>query len=153
MFRYIISIFLASFLLSACSRSAPDPQGTPGLPESEETWTIKMNQSGGFVGLSRSIEISSDGKFAVTDDRTDKTVEGQIASSELTKLRQLVSTAKFTTIPKSEETGCADCFIYNLEIQDIGKPITVQLDDVTLPDSELESLVTLLRDIMDKSLT
>jgi len=111
-----------------------------------------MEQSGGIMGLSRSIEISSDGNFTVTDQRTDKTVKGQLSAYELTSLRELVTTAKLASIPPTEETGCADCFIYNLEIQGKGEPISVQLNDVTLPDSGLGSLVVFLRGLMDRSL-
>jgi hypothetical protein len=111
-----------------------------------------MQQSGGIMGLSRSVEISSDGKFTATDDRTNQTVEGELSSGELTELHGLVTTANIKPVTQPEQTGCADCFVYALEINGTGKPFSVQLNDITLPESGLESLVLFLRDLMDKSL-
>ena len=151
MFRTTLYILVFALLISACSPSGPSPLATPSLPALGETWTIKMNQSGGIMGLSRSVEISSDGKFTVTDDRTDQKVEGQLTDDELTQLRDLAANTKLTTTPETESAGCADCFVYTIEIQN-GKSFNTQLNDISLPGSGLESLVAFLRDLMDKAL-
>lgn len=153
MFRIIFYILIIATLLSACSPSKPVPLGTPIVPEENKTWTIKMEQSGGIMGLSRSIEISADGKYTLTDQRANKTVKGQLSSGDLTRLRQILATIKPASAPEPKQSGCADCFIYTIEIQGTGTPFSIQLDDVTLPNSGLEALVSFLRDLMDKSLT
>jgi hypothetical protein len=48
--------------------------------------------------------------------------------------------------------ACADCFIYDLEIQENGKNFAVQLNDISLPNSGLESLVTYLRGLIETAL-
>ena len=160
MFRTIFYILILTALLSACGPLLPEsvsqatPQATSSGPlDLGQTWNIKMHHSGGIMGLSRSIEISADGKFTVTDERTDQTVEGQLSSGESTQLRKLVTTAKITPVAQPDQTGCADCFVYALEISGNGKPFTAELNDITLPESGLESLVLFLRDLMDKSTT
>jgi hypothetical protein len=153
MSRFIFYFSLCTILLSSCSRSTPVPLGTPIPPEQEKAWTVRMDQSGGIMGLSRSIEVSSDGKFTITDQRANKMVKGQLSSGDLTRLRQMLTTIKSTSIPEPNQSGCADCFIYTIEIQGTGTPFSIRLDDVTLPNSGLESLVAFLRGLMDKSLT
>ena len=103
------------------------------------------------MGLMRSVEISSDGNYTVIDDRTKKDVKGKLSESELETLSGVVTSAKLTN---SDEPGsvCADCFIYELEILSNGKETTIQLDDITLPGSGMEALVTYLRELMDSAL-
>lgn len=112
-----------------------------------------MAHSGGIMGLSRSIEISSDGKFTVGDKRTNKTMSGELSAVELSKLKELVSSSQYVSPNKPNGMVCADCFIYDLEIQTSGnKKFAVQLNDISLPDSGLEPLVTYLRELIDKAL-
>jgi hypothetical protein len=160
MSRTIFYFLILAALLSACGPLLPmaSPQATPqataaGPLDLGQTWTIKMEHTGGFMGLSRSIEISSDGTFTITDDRDNQTIKGQLSSSQMTQLRKLVTTATIKPVTQPDQTGCADCFVYALEINEAGKPFTVQLNDITLPESGLESLVLFLRDLMDKSLS
>ena len=42
------------------------------------------------MGLSRSIEISSDGKFTVVDERANKTITGELSADELSKINEQV---------------------------------------------------------------
>lgn len=157
MFRNIPSTFLLAVLLTACLSPSPTPLATPkahpsNLPELGGTWNIKMSQSGGIMGMSRSIEILSDGSFELNDLRAETTVDGRLTNTEMTSLRELVTKAELMPLPAIEEAGCADCFIYNLEIQGSDKPFSIQLNDISLPDSGLESLVGFLRTLMDQAL-
>jgi hypothetical protein len=165
MIRTVFYFLLFAALLSACgpllpaSISTPQPaqptpqSAYPGPLELGETWTIKMQHSGGIMGLSRTIEISSDGEYTITDERTDQTAAGQLTTGEMSQLRNLVTTAKIAEVVQPDQTACADCFVYALEIDGTGNPFTVQLNDITLPESGLESMVMFLRDLMDRSLT
>ena len=152
MFRTLPVLLLITIMLSACSPSTPTPLATPSLPTFGETWTIKMNHSGGIMGLSRSIEISSDGKFTVADERSGKTIEGQLSTDKLSQLQELIKTLKPVKVTGIEQTGCADCFIYELEIQGGGKSFSTQVNDITLNDSGLSPLVDFLRNILETSL-
>ena len=111
-----------------------------------------MKHSGGIMGLSRSIEISSSGKFTVVDERTNKTITGVLAVNELSKINEQVLSLEYIPTSRPDGMGCADCFIYNLEIQENGKKFAVQLNDISLPNSGLESLVSYLRDMIDMTL-
>ena len=101
------------------------------------------------MGLSHSIEISSNGIFTVVDERANKTATGMLAENELSKINEQVSSLKYIPASKPDGMGCADCFIYDLEIQENGKKFAVQLNDISLPGSGLESLVSYLRGLID----
>jgi hypothetical protein len=154
-----LDVILVALLIVGCGQSAaPEPLETPAtglsatnLPSMNGEWTIRMRHSGGIMGLARSIEISSDGKFTVMDERENKTTTGELSANELSKLNEMVSSAEY--IPESKPSGgCADCFIYDLEIQTNGKNFSIQLDDISLPKSGLEPLVTYLRGLIDTAL-
>jgi hypothetical protein len=150
--------FLVILLMTGCgSSSTPEPLNTPtaeppvsNLPALDGEWTMKMMYSGGFMGLSRSIEISADGKFTVTDERLNKKVPGEFSADELSKINKQVSSSVY--IPLTKPDGCADCFVYDLEIQGNGEKFTAQLNDVNLPASGLEPLVTYLRGLIETAL-
>jgi len=148
-------VLLAALLITGCSLSlAPDPLKT-SLPTPialESEWTINMAHSGGIMGVSRSIQISSNGKYTVTDHRTATTMTGELTGNELSKLNKIVSESNFESTERDQPSVCADCFIYSFEIQSNGKIFTCQADDITLPSSGLETLAIYLRDLMDKAL-
>jgi hypothetical protein len=152
MFRTLPVLLLATIMLAACSPAMPTPLATPNPPTFGESWTIEMNQSGGIMGLSRSIEISSDGKYTVTDEHADKTIEGQLSTNELAQVQELVKTLEPAKVTSVEQTGCADCFVYTIVIQGEGKSSPAQVNDITLKDSGFAPLVTFLTDIMETSL-
>jgi hypothetical protein len=153
-FLYVLLISL--FIAGCVPFARPMPLKTP-IPEPRPTdrtsfdsnWTIKMKHSGGIMGLSRSIEISSSGKFTVVDERTNKTITGVLAVNELSKINEQVSSLEYIPASKPDGMGCADCFIYDLEIQENGEKFAVQLNDISLPSSGLESLVSYLRGLID----
>jgi len=158
--RTIFLFVLLSLLIAGCGPlSTPEPLKTPTsevrastLPALDGEWTIKMTHSGGIMGLSRSIEISSDGKFTVVDERANKTFSGQLSADELSKINEQVTSAEYIPAVKPDGMACADCFIYDLEIQENGKNFAVQLNDISLPNSGLESLVTYLRGLIETAL-
>jgi hypothetical protein len=146
---------LITLLITSCgSFSTPEPFNTPTTKPSTPggDWTIKMTQSGGIMGLSRSIEVTSDGKYSVVDERANKTVTGELTANELSELNKLVKTSNHIPATKPDGKGCADCFVYDLEIQVNGENFSFQLNDVTLPNSGLEPSVTYLRGLIDTAL-
>jgi hypothetical protein len=138
--------------------STPEsPMSTPELPKSnlpvlDGNWKIKMTHSGGIMGLSRSIEISSDGKYTVIDERANKSVTRELERDELSKLINIVACSEYISMTLPQPSGCADCFVYDLAIHGDGKKFSVQVDDISLPDSGMENLVMYVRDLMDAAL-
>ena len=146
-------ILVFALLVVGCGATPPTtaPAATPTLPTVVEQWTLKMTHSGGIMGLMRSIEVSSDGIYTVTDERTNKTASGELSKDEIAAMTKMVADAQNITGEKPEMT-CADCFIYDIEIQSNGKKFAVQLNDISLPESGMKDLVTSLRELMDSAL-
>jgi len=122
------------------------------LPALEGDWMVQLIQSGGFVGVQLSIEITSDGRLIAQDIRSEKTVARELPADSLAALQELVSQSNFNQTALSETTVCADCFLYDLKIQTDAGGFSVQLDDVSLPVSGLEPLVFFLRNTMKDAL-
>jgi DNA-directed RNA polymerase specialized sigma54-like protein len=152
MVRTLPVLLLVTLALAACSASTPTPLPTPVAPTLGESWAIKMNQAGGIMGLSRSIEISSDGEITATDEGSGKTTHGQVSEDELAELKELIRTLKPAPVPGLEQSVCADCFVYTIEIRDGDTSFTTQVDDITLPSSGMSALVDFLRNLMEESL-
>ncbi len=161
---YPYAIFAALLILSCSFFSAPpkilqtpipQPTNTPArekLPNIGKTWKVKMTQSGGIMGLLRTIEISSNGNFTILDERAKKNVSGTLSPEEISNLQEQISTANFVSDNNPKNAVCADCFVYDLEIQGDEGRFSTQLNDISLPNSGLESLVTFLRDSIDAAL-
>jgi len=145
---FLWNVLLFSILLTACGNPKPTPQPLPTL---SIKWMVKMSQSGGFAGISRSIEISSDGAVTVKDERNGKIGKRQLTADELAKLTDLIRSASLKS-PTGSPTECADCFIYHIEINSDGGKFTAQLDDVSLPDSGMKFLVGYLVKLMGQTL-
>lgn len=154
MSRWILIGLLFGFLLASC---APLTPATSQAPLSTPTaaplgdWSLRMTQTGGIMGLRRSVEISSDGQMTVTDERTKKTVTVQLSDDDLSRLKTMLSTMVYTDF--KSPAVCADCFVYDLSVdRGSGKPLTVTLDDMSLEGSGLTDLISLIRGLMDKAL-
>lgn len=104
------------------------------------------------MGLSRSIDIASDGKYTVTDEKTNKAIMGELTADVLSELTQQVITLNSIPANKTDRAGCADCFSYDLEIQRNGEKFTVQLNDAGMQNSGFESLIANLRGMIDTAL-
>lgn len=154
MSRWILIGLLFGFLLASCAPLTPaisqSPLATPTAAPLGD-WSLRMTQTGGIMGLRRSVEISSDGQMTVTDERTKKTVAVQLSDDDLARLKTMLSTMAYTDF--KSPAVCADCFVYDLSVdRGSGKPLTVTLDDMSLDGSGLSDLISLVRGLMDKAL-
>lgn len=159
MIRNLITIAIISGFILGCrvmTGVLPQPVSTSTaelqtnkLPTLTGSWKITMNHSGGIMGVSRSIEINSDGTYTVSDERTAQIIQGQLSQEELSNLMDTVASSEF--ISNNEPYGCADCFIYNIKISGDTR-FSAQVDDVTIEKSGLQPLITKLRNIMDAEL-
>ena len=157
--KYFIGSFFIVLLLMGCTQSTaayPNPEtetsASVSLPTLSGDWKIKMTHSGGIMGLLRSIEVSSDGKYTVKDERTNQTFSGELGANELAKLAEMVSTSEYISPSGPNGMVCADCFVFDLEIQGSDSTFTIQLNDISLPDSGMAPVVSYLRGLIDKAL-
>ncbi|MCX6067071.1 MAG: hypothetical protein NT121_15165 [Chloroflexi bacterium] len=121
------------------------------LPELAGDWQIKLSQSGGLAGVQRSIEIFGSGEMTVDDENSKAHIVDKLAAEQLASLEKLVASSQYQ--PDSGSAGgCADCFVYMLEITSGGETFQAQLDDVTLADSGLNPLVDTLGRLMKAAL-
>jgi hypothetical protein len=157
--KYFIGSLFIILLLMGCAQSTaayPNPETeTPtstSLPILSRDWKIKMTHSGGIMGLLRSVEVSADGKYTVTDERASQTFSGELGANELAKLVEVISTSEYISPSGPEGMVCADCFVYDLEIQGSDSTLTIQLNDINLPDSGMAPVVGYMRGLIDKAL-
>jgi len=143
-------VLIAALLVSSCSAlSSQQVLYTP--PALTDGWTVNMIQSGGIMGMKRSIFVSSDGSYTIMDLRTEKTVSSTLTDAQLTGLKAMITAIEFSA-PQIPSAACADCFMYDIEIQGSGQKMIVQLDDTSLPDSAMEPLVDFLIEVMNTAL-
>jgi hypothetical protein len=133
-------------LLSTPEKSRPT-QASDGLPQLTGDWHIRLAQTGGIAGVSRTLEISSDGKMTINDERTKKQATNQLSPEQLSKLTDLVASTNYQ--PVTKPMGCADCFIFDLQINNDTEKFHAQIDEVNLPDSGLGPLVGFLGELLN----
>jgi hypothetical protein len=153
--KYVHLTLFCVLFISACGgiSALPTASQEPGegsLPTLTGAWTITMTHSGGIMGLSRSVQIDSSGIYTVKDDRAEETLKGQLSEEELGELMYEVNSASYT----AEKTphGCADCFIYDLQITSDTGNFSAQVDDISIEESGLSNLVMYLRGIIEREI-
>ncbi|MBI3165322.1 MAG: hypothetical protein IPG44_01790 [Anaerolineales bacterium] len=144
--KFLILLIVA-LTMTGCAK---ETEITYTPPPIEDEWSVTMVQSGGIMGLLRSIRVSSDGTYSVVDERAGGRVEGTLSGNELAHLKDLVAGFSFLT-PKIPMV-CADCFVYEVEIQSGGQKLVVETDDVNMPETGMGPLVEFLRGVMDSAL-
>ncbi len=149
---YAFALIVALLVAGCASSPTNTPAATPTQPAIADEWTVTMTHSGGIMGLMRTVEATSDGSYTVTDERSKSKVIRELNEADLATLRELISNVELRSPEDSRPSVCADCFIYDIEIQSSEKNLTVQLSDITLPDSGMENLVSFLRRLIDLAL-
>ena len=149
---YAFAVIVALLIAGCASSQTNTPAATPTQPAMADEWTVTMTHSGGIMGLMRTVEVSSDGSYTVTDERSKSKVISELNETDLATLRELVSNAELRSPEDSRPSVCADCFIYDIEIQSSGKNFTIQLNDITLSDSVMEGLVAFLRGLINSAM-
>ena len=146
-----ILLLLMIVALTACG-PASVPTAQQPLPTPSGDWTsIKLTQTGGFVGVSRSIEILEGGVMYIIDERASKNITDQLSVTDRSELSEIM--ASFHFVPPSEPgMVCADCFVYTIEIVSPAGTYFAEANDVTLTDSGMEPLVTFLLVYMNSAL-
>ena len=110
-----------------------------------------MIQSGGIAGVLLTVDVSSDGQLKAEDQRSQRSASKILPSQTTAELKGLIFNTVVST-SRVPQSACADCFIYDLEIQSEGKVIKIQVDDSTINDSSAQGLITTLLKIRDEAL-
>ena len=152
----IVPILLVGILLSACageplSTQAPVSLGTPigqgqvgcSIPAQ---WVIQFNRTGGFAGVDESLTLDSAGKLTVQSKRPARNEQKTISNDRVNAIGEILAQACPFEM-KPNDTGCADCYLYKLDIQMDGETYMMLATDVTLAE-ELHPLVTELNGLL-----
>jgi emfourin len=146
--RFVSAVLLVLLLLSACSpaRPVPVPLATPS-----DDWTVELTQSGGFAGVLLTVEVASDGRFSAQDQRLNRRVDRSLPADTIRELSGLLAALRVAP-DAAPSPGCADCFIYELEIQSNGSISRIRVDDITLGNSGAADLIAYLRKLRNTAL-
>jgi hypothetical protein len=152
----IIPILLLSIAFSACvgspvSTQVPEPLGTPisqldtgcSIPTQ---WNIQFNRSGGFAGFNESLTLDSGGNLRVQSERPAVNVQETISGDQVNAISGLLAQACPFEM-KPNDAGCADCFLYKLDVQMDGQAFVMLATDVTLTE-ELHPLIGVLSEFL-----
>jgi len=142
-----VYLFIAVLLTSCVGPQvdySPTAPPTSDFPEQipDQSWQVNLIVTGGFDGIQRSMELSSNGELLVRDDRAGKQVERSLTSSELAKISSLVS--GITQLKNEIVPPCADCFVYQVFIRRDNSYFSTILNDVNLEGSGVSELIDLL---------
>jgi hypothetical protein len=117
-----------------------------------EKWQIEFTFSGGIAGLRRIVELSDTGQLTVTDQKINRRVAAHVSETELSEIATLVANAQSVT-PSGRLPNCRDCFEYGLGISMDGQRFLFKVNDMSLTESGLESLIKALVRLQDKALS
>jgi hypothetical protein len=152
--------FFYSIFQIPTATSSPEPTAIPSpgptaiptqaaqkLPNLTGNWHIRLEQTGGIAGVSRNLEISSSGKMTIIEERINKNETTQLPADKFAMLKELVASSEYH--PVTQPMGCADCFIFNLQIDNGSEKFQMQIDQINLPNTGLEPLVGFLGGILN----
>jgi hypothetical protein len=159
MIKKAILFLIFCIILSACagepvSTIEPAPLGTP--PDSSSSacsvpasWTIQFKRTGGIAGFNQSLTLQSDGNLKIQSENPPANVEKSISKEQIDNITNLLAQGcPFKMEPN--DTGCADCFIYNLNIQMNSQTYTMLASDVTLTN-QLHPLIDELNNLLQET--
>ena len=112
------------------------------LPKLDGDWRIFLTQSGGIMGMSTSVEILSSGAVTVTNQRTKESKQSKLSVDQLKTLMDLVANTAYQ--PVTQPSGCADCYIFDLEITSGNQKFQAGMNQIDLQNSGLEGLISFL---------
>ncbi len=150
-FRLLGAMLALLTLSSACGSARLLPPELQPLPTAPASWTVRLTQSGGFIGVLLTVEVTSDGRLTAEDQRAGRHVSVDLPPQTVTELASLYSEA-LGAPQLSRQTGCMDCFIYDLEMNSSGSVVRVHADDTNLNDSGAAKLIELLQQLRDDAL-
>jgi hypothetical protein len=154
-----ISILLVLILLSACGGAPtetqePAPLGTPADQatascKTPTNWAVQFNRSGGIAGFNEALTLQSDGNLKIKSENPPTNVERTISPDQISGIANLRDQAcPFEMSPN--DAGCADCFLYKLNIQMDGQTYVLLATDITMRD-DVRPLIEALSQLLQNS--
>jgi hypothetical protein len=149
--RHLVASLMVMVCLSASACGISHAALPAPLPSPSGAWTIRLTQSGGFAGVLLTIQITSDGKLEAQDHRSGRSVARELTPETVAQLGTLVSQLRIAggTPPPS---ACADCFLYDLELESATGTTRVHADDTSMADSGAAAVIGFLRQLGDNAL-
>ncbi len=149
--KFIFGLLITLIFLSSCGpaesiRPIPQPLASPS-----DKWDVKLVQSGGIAGVLLTVEVSSDGQLKAENQRLQQSITKILPPQTTAELKGLIFNTTLST-SRVLQSGCADCFIYDLEIHSEGNDVKIHVDDVMINDSGAQGLITTLLKIRDEAL-
>lgn len=135
----------------------PTPSHNSSNPEDCEpgpqtgAWNLKYRVTGGFAGISRGVDLASDGEFAAFDEGSGAEVAGIVEADDLEAIGSLLAATCLPAVV-GRPPACADCFDYAITIKWDVEAFVAVLNDVSLPGSSLAPLVEELTDLLNRKL-
>src|SRR5512142_1246459 len=147
-FRFTWILALA---LAACGPAVVSPPASQASPAPAQDWTVKLTQSGGFAGVLLTVQVSSDGTLIARNERAGSSVTKSLPPEATAQIASFAAglAAATSATPRS---GCADCFLYRLEVTSGGRSAAIDADDTTLAGSGAAELIQLLQRLRDEAL-
>jgi len=152
----ITPILIIGIILSACAgvpanTPLPEPLGTPTRSPNTacsppSNWKIQFNRSGGFAGFDESLTLDSGGNLRVQSERPAVDVQKTISKDQVNAIAGLLFQAcPFEMNPN--DAGCADCFLYKLDVQMDDRTYVMLATDITLTE-DLQPLIGSLSQLL-----
>lgn len=114
-------------------------------------WRILFKVSGGFSGLRRTMELSSTGAMTVIEQKSARQVVSLTPEDELAEIALFIENVKSLQLSGRVLT-CRDCLEYDLTVRKNGQQFSIQLNDLSLPDSGIEPLINSLVNLQERAL-
>ena len=149
--KFTLSFLITLIFLSSCGNIKSVLPNTQPLPSPSGKWNIKLTQSGGIAGVLLTVEVTSDGLLKAENQRSQQIVTKFLSSQTVFELKKLI-VSTVSSASKTTQSACADCFIYDLEIQLDGSNVKIHVDDVTINNSRAQELIAKLTGLRDEAL-
>ena len=142
----LIRLFVLTLAACGPASSFPPPALTPG-----DTWSVKLTQTGGFVGVHWVVVVSSDGWMRAEDQRSLRVISKPVSEAAILELRRLMAQ---TVVSETDRfpSACADCYMYDLEITSSAGTTRIRADDTDLGESGAQGLIEFLGRLRDQAL-
>ena len=137
---------LVVVLACGCMASAGQTSSPTRAP-----WGVTFRMSGGFAGLVRNLQVSSAGDVSAEDSRRQVRVTAKTTPEELAALNAFI--AQQVPSRQAVSGSCADCFLYELDVDAGGQRSNFRFDDATLMASGIEPTVRTLAAMLNRALT
>jgi hypothetical protein len=108
-------------------------------------------QSGGLIGVSLEVQVTSGGKVVAADRRSGRSSTTELTPAQMGEIERLYSAAASARYPQNS-SACSDCFVYELTLTSGDRSRTVRLDDTSFPGTGAEPLIAYLIRLRESAL-